>query len=236
MHSYWASILILLQEVLDQINSICQNFLWGGAADYMKSPLIAWGATCKPKTSGGLGLKNLTAWNKTRVVNLLWDMADKKDNLWVKWIHGRYLHGSDFWSYQTPPDCSWYWRKLIILRDLFKREGQPGGLWDGWMKYKTSTGYKWLIGDIDTPWWRRVIWVTTITPCHATTFWVFIQHRLPVKQWLSKYMIMEGGNTCELCQEHEEENINHLFFRCEWATAYWHHISSWWVTSISFHD
>ena len=41
LYSYWASIFIILQDVIDRINTICRNFLWGGQAKYKRSPLIA---------------------------------------------------------------------------------------------------------------------------------------------------------------------------------------------------
>jgi len=39
----------------------------------------------------------------------------KKDVLWVKWVHGRYLKDKAWWNYHPPADCSWYWRKLCII-------------------------------------------------------------------------------------------------------------------------
>lgn len=39
----------------------------------------------------GLGLKDLFAWNKATIAKLVWAIAKKKDVLWVKWVHARYL-------------------------------------------------------------------------------------------------------------------------------------------------
>ena len=51
---------------------------YGGKALYFRAPLISWGTTCKPKALGGLGLKNITAWNKACVAKLIWIIAEKK--------------------------------------------------------------------------------------------------------------------------------------------------------------
>ena len=38
MFSYWVSIFILPQEVIDMLNKICRDYLFGGGAEYQKSP------------------------------------------------------------------------------------------------------------------------------------------------------------------------------------------------------
>ena len=96
----------------------------GGHQDYKVTPLIAWENTCTPRKYGGLGLKNFIAWNKARIAKLIWSIAQKKDILWVKWVHERYLKQQD-WSYQQPSECSWYWRKLTRIKELFKQAIQP---------------------------------------------------------------------------------------------------------------
>jgi len=88
MYSYWASIMILPQEVIDQINTICRSYLRGAPADYKRSPLISCRTTCNPNKQGGLGLKNLSVWNKASIAKLLWIIEKKKDVLWVRWVHG----------------------------------------------------------------------------------------------------------------------------------------------------
>jgi len=94
MYSYWASIFILPQTVIDQISNICRNFFWGGVLEYTKSPYIAWTSCCLPKKYGGLGLKNFVFWNKANIAKLVWYIAMKKDVLWVKWVHEKYLKGA----------------------------------------------------------------------------------------------------------------------------------------------
>ncbi|KAJ8419624.1 hypothetical protein Cgig2_007643 [Carnegiea gigantea] len=61
MFSYWSSMFIIPQEVIDQINAICRKFFWGGEADYTQSPYIASSKTCIPKKHRGIELKNLSA-------------------------------------------------------------------------------------------------------------------------------------------------------------------------------
>ncbi|GKB25726.1 RNA-directed DNA polymerase, eukaryota, partial [Tanacetum coccineum] len=50
---------------------------------------VAWADVCKPKDQGGLGFKSLELWKKTLLVKHLWNIASRKDSLWVKWINVR---------------------------------------------------------------------------------------------------------------------------------------------------
>ena len=78
--------------MITHLNKICRNYLWGGGkAEYQKAPYVSWDTVCTPKNEGGLGIKNLNMWNKASIAKLIWVIAKKKDNLWVQWVHGRYL-------------------------------------------------------------------------------------------------------------------------------------------------
>lgn len=84
IYAFWARILILPQGVVKQITPMCRNFLWGAASTYKKVPYVAWREVCLPKKNGGIGLTNLDAWNKPWIAKLVWEVAKKKDSLWIR--------------------------------------------------------------------------------------------------------------------------------------------------------
>ena len=217
MYSYWANIFILPHEVIELINKICRNFLWGGNADYNKIPYISWQSTCLPKKHGGIGLKNLTAWNTACIAKLVWGIAKKKDQLWIKWIHHRYLKEND-----------WYWRKIVKVKDQFLA-------WKQHMDqrtYKVSLGYSWLIGEQPTYFWAKAVWARASLPRHSFISWVFMHQKLPVLSRLAKFT-SSYQNTCSMCSR-EEEDLNHLFFQCSWSKGFWKILQTWWPSSISY--
>ena len=63
----------------------------GGDYRIQKVPIYLMEHGLHTKKYGGLGLKNLAAWNKASIAKLVWCVALKKDMLWVKWVHGKYL-------------------------------------------------------------------------------------------------------------------------------------------------
>ncbi|GJU05307.1 hypothetical protein Tco_1121737 [Tanacetum coccineum] len=52
----------------------------------------------KPKSKGGLGLKDLGVWNKAMIVKHLWYIINNKETLWVKWINTVKLKGRSVWA------------------------------------------------------------------------------------------------------------------------------------------
>jgi hypothetical protein len=56
---------------LQQITSLCQNFLWSGDILRSKSALVAWKFVYLPKKEGGLGLPDLKAHNSSFIAKQL---------------------------------------------------------------------------------------------------------------------------------------------------------------------
>ncbi|KAJ8419242.1 hypothetical protein Cgig2_001643 [Carnegiea gigantea] len=128
MYSYWASIFILPAEVVEKITMISRNFLWSGAAKFKRVPHLSWQQACFYRSQGGPGIKDYAIWNKALIAKLVWALAHKKDTLWVRWVHGRYLKNQLWWSYSPLPDNSekdkvnWamlVWARTVIPRHAF---------------------------------------------------------------------------------------------------------------------
>nr|GEV33683.1 hypothetical protein [Tanacetum cinerariifolium] len=84
---------------------------------------VAWSIICKPKDQGGLGLKNLQSWNLALLAKHVWNIANNKESLWVKWVHYVKLRGQSIWEVKEDNDNSWGWRNLLYLtyRDLYDK-------------------------------------------------------------------------------------------------------------------
>ena len=77
---------------------------------------VAWCDACSPKKEDGLGIRSAVEWNKALMMRHIWDIARKKDTLWVKWCHVYMLRGRSMWGSRCAPDASWTWRKLMRSR------------------------------------------------------------------------------------------------------------------------
>lgn len=84
------------------------GWVWGKEKDFFGRL----GEDVCPKEIWGLNIKDSKTWNVTSVGKLMWQLATKKDVLWVKCIYGLYIKSNtDIWTHILPVDCSWYWKK-----------------------------------------------------------------------------------------------------------------------------
>ncbi|XP_075093712.1 uncharacterized protein LOC142173026 [Nicotiana tabacum] len=90
--SFWGLIFILPYNILKEVDQKCRDFLWGGFEEQRKVSLIAWDKICRPKKCGDLNIKAYKEWNKAYVGKLRWQVIEKKDTLWVKWVYREGLY------------------------------------------------------------------------------------------------------------------------------------------------
>ncbi|XP_074305519.1 uncharacterized protein LOC141640735 [Silene latifolia] len=83
LHSYWASMFLIPNGIMNKIGAICRNFLWSGKDSYQRSPNVSWDRCCSPKDEGGFGIKDLKNWNRALLGKYIWWLAKKKDHLWL---------------------------------------------------------------------------------------------------------------------------------------------------------
>ncbi|KAK9757399.1 hypothetical protein RND81_01G159900 [Saponaria officinalis] len=140
LHSYWARIFILPIAVIKKVESICNAYLWEGQEHNTKVSRVSWDKVCQSKKHGGLGFLNGKVRNVANVGKLVWWVVQKKDLLWVKWIHCTYLKSHYLLSYSPGQNTSSAWRGVCKAMELI-RGGllAPGGLRRGII-------IRWLLG------------------------------------------------------------------------------------------
>lgn len=119
INNFWCSSFILPKACINRINSLCGLFLWRGKAEGPSAARVAWEKVTKPKSNGGLGIKDLSTWNKASCLKLVWLLFFQSGSVWVAWFKTEVLHGdlSNYWIVKTNPKFSWLANKLIKMRD-----------------------------------------------------------------------------------------------------------------------
>lgn len=111
----------LSKVVLNRIDSIRRNFLWGkGNTNEKGMSLINWGAVCIPRSHGGMGASNLELRNIALVLRWWWKAYTEPSSLWTSvatMLRGSALQtdGPKMWLVQG----SFFWQQLIKLKRLF---------------------------------------------------------------------------------------------------------------------
>ncbi|XP_019263419.1 PREDICTED: uncharacterized protein LOC109241151 [Nicotiana attenuata] len=75
VHTYWASIFILLKLVVKRITAIRRNFLWDGKVETNRTPLMAWDVVTRPKKEREMGIRDCVKWNEAAIKKYVWDIA-----------------------------------------------------------------------------------------------------------------------------------------------------------------
>ncbi|XP_074283057.1 uncharacterized protein LOC141607605 [Silene latifolia] len=184
---------------MGKVEAICRNFLGGGGGKdaYLRAPNIAWKKCCTPKEEGGLGIMNAKLWNKALLGKYTSWLATKQDHLWVKWVNHVYMKGCDWTDYKAPLDCSWSWKKIVQIKDLFK------------------SGYQWLQASRSKVPWRFICWNPLNVPSTSFIYWASLHKRLLTRDRLIQMGICQDELCC-LC-EMEPETHEHLFHGCEFT-------------------
>src|SRR4051812_39247869 len=68
------------------------------------------------KKNGGLNVFDFARWNNACLIKLLWNLSQKDDNLWVRWVHSYYIKSSTVMSVPIKNSCSWILRAILNKR------------------------------------------------------------------------------------------------------------------------
>ncbi|TYI11953.1 hypothetical protein ES332_A09G241900v1 [Gossypium tomentosum] len=103
MQNFWCRIFLLPSKVVKKVNKLCSSFLWKGHEFSAKGVKVGWDKVCYPKVEGGLGLKNLSVWNKVCMMRCLYLILIKAGSLWMAWSEPYVLKGANIWQVQYLP-------------------------------------------------------------------------------------------------------------------------------------
>ncbi|KAL2894836.1 LINE-1 retrotransposable element ORF2 protein [Bienertia sinuspersici] len=219
--SYWCQIFVLPRKVIQGIIGVCRAFLWHGTYASHKMSLVAWDEVCKPKQEGGLGIRNIHIWNLAAVGKHVWAIANKEDNLWVRWVHTIYIRDQSWAGYRPTQICSWIWKLFCKIKDdLLEKQIDLHS-----HTYSIKQVYNSLTHTGGKVHWDKVVWNRAALPKHQFLMWLSIRGRLLTRDRLSR-LGMSTETTCCLCQSGEETHL-HLFFQCSFSRECLSRLMQW---------
>ena len=93
--------------MIKEINQKCSRFFWKGSDIPSKRARVSWPTICLPKAEGGLGLKDITSWNKACIIQNIWAILTQAGSLWIAWVEAYVLKGRSIWQLPISSTCSW---------------------------------------------------------------------------------------------------------------------------------
>ena len=167
---------------------------------------------CLPKSCGGFNLPNIVIWNEAALVKQIRAIENKKDRLWIRWIHDYYVKGRNFLELKMPATCSWMLKKIMELRvSLSSKLDRAKILRDEDFSIKKS-----LLGYLATSWSGYLeIFGLLPSPRAKFCFWMIALGRRPTCDRL--FWLGFGENQlCSLCGL-INEFLDHILHTCDFV-------------------
>ncbi|XP_010474119.1 PREDICTED: uncharacterized protein LOC104753583 [Camelina sativa] len=120
MPTYTMSCFLLPGSLCKRIQSALTRFWWDTSSEKKKMSWIAWTKITKPVKHGGLGIRDVTHFNKALLAKLSWRLLTKPHTLFSKVLLGKYCQNASFLECKAPSSASHGWQSICKGRDLLK--------------------------------------------------------------------------------------------------------------------
>ncbi|CAN1745399.1 Putative ribonuclease H protein At1g65750 [Linum perenne] len=129
-------------HICEAIDRKVRDFIWGSVDGVRKIHNINWETVCKPKSLGGLGLRNARDLNKAFLMKIVWGLISRPTEPWSRVLMSKYLKRTDNgWMLARKRGFSAVWRGVLkvwpqVLNGLHWsiRDGRNTHFWtDRWV-------------------------------------------------------------------------------------------------------
>ncbi|PNY16050.1 ribonuclease H, partial [Trifolium pratense] len=147
--TYLMSSFLMPKGVCDQLEQMICNFWWGSSTDHRKIHWIKWSKVCTQKKQGGMGFRNLRAFNEALLAKQGWRLITQPNSLVTQILKAKYYPKGDFLTATHKQNMSYTWRSILQASWVIKKgsywtigSGQDINIWeDNWIQQKgNSTG------------------------------------------------------------------------------------------------
>lgn len=80
-------------------------------------PLVSYRDVCPSKDEGDLGFRDMKSWNSALLAKSLWNIHQKKNTIWIRWVNQFYLKWANIWDVSPSKDDSPLFTKLLEIKD-----------------------------------------------------------------------------------------------------------------------
>ncbi|XP_065623699.1 uncharacterized protein LOC136065014 [Quercus suber] len=146
--TYSMSCFLLPKGLCDDLEGMMRNFWWGQKQQEAKIAWVAWKKMCKSKFEGGMGFRNLHAFNLAMLAKQAWRILNNPNSIISRIYKAKYFPSSDLLNSKLGCNPSFAWRSIHGSIEVIKKgtrwrvgNGKLIHIWeDRWMP--TPSTYK----------------------------------------------------------------------------------------------
>ncbi|XP_045797508.1 uncharacterized protein LOC123891638 [Trifolium pratense] len=147
--TYIMSCFLIPKGVCEQLERMICNFWWGSTTDLRKIHWMKWSKVCTQKKSGGLGFRNLRAFNEALLAKQGWRLITNPTSLVAQVLKEKYYPNEGFLNAKHKQMISYTWRSITQASWVLQKgcywtigSGHDINIWDDkWIQQK-ATSYK----------------------------------------------------------------------------------------------
>ena len=112
----------LPKKLLDDIDRVNRNFLWGSSDSSKRMHWVGWHKVTKAKDQGGLGIQSARGRNQALLTKLNWRFRTEKDALWAKVLRSKYCNNRRLHARASDKlPCSRVWKAIQKGSEVFHK-------------------------------------------------------------------------------------------------------------------
>lgn len=115
---YVMSCYMLPKSVCDNLHQLCAQFFWGSTDEKKKIHWRSWDRMCLTKAEGGMGFKNLHAYNLAMLAKQGWRLVSNPHSLIARLYKSIYFPDGNFLFADMGDKPSYSWRSIMEARPV----------------------------------------------------------------------------------------------------------------------
>ena len=144
--TYTMSCFQLPKGLCEDLERLERNFWWGQKDQEAKMAMVSWGKMCKPKAQGGLGFRNLQAFNLAMLSKQAWRILMNPRSLIARIYKAKYFPFNDILGAKLGSNPSYVWRSIFNSLEIIRKgtrwrvgNGKMIHIWeDRWLPTPTT--------------------------------------------------------------------------------------------------
>ena len=106
------------KKMCEDINLVLAKYWWGQTQNEKKIHWINWNKLCTLKNKGGMGFRNIHAFNLAMLAKQAWYLVAGTQSLFYSVYKAKYFSPCSFLEAEIGPNPSLVWQSLLAARDL----------------------------------------------------------------------------------------------------------------------